>query len=92
MTWYAEKSVSDGRWRVKSDDDLIATVHGDNAEKDANLIAASSELLEAAHAAVTLFEAWRDGFFARAGFVWEKEPPGIVACRNAISSAEGRKP
>jgi hypothetical protein len=47
MTWYAEKSVSDGRWRVKSDDDLIATVHGDNAEADAKLIALVSDMVKA---------------------------------------------
>ena len=33
---------------------------------------------------ITLFEAWRDGIFARSGITWDEEPPAIVVARQML--------
>jgi hypothetical protein len=46
--------------------------------------AAETELADARDAlaaCIDLFEAWRDGIFARSGITWTKEPPAIVKAR-----------
>ena len=52
---------------------------------------AQDELLQAAKACIVLFEAWRDGIFARQGIQWVSEPPAIQKARAAIARAEGVK-
>lgn len=60
------------------------------ADANAKLIAAAPDLLEACKQSVELFEAWRDGIFARLGIHWIEEPPAIKEMRAAIAKATGK--
>lgn len=44
------------------------------------------QTIEALELLVSLFEAWRDGIFKRAGLTWTSEPPAIINARGLIAA------